>query len=349
MADLQPQTSSIQTIYSWFDEGKIFVNRRYQRKLVWTLFEKQKLIESILKKYPIPALFLAEKEDEVGTYEIIDGLQRLQAIMSFIEMEYSTIDGQWFDVNQFLTAKNRSDDGHFSIKKDSLLLNSKEISSILNYSLAISIMRNSKEEEINDVFDRINTYGHRLSEQERRQAGVQSDFSNVVREIACSHRGDESENILTLDRMPSISIDLPSMKLGYTIKADNVFWVKHGILNSTDLRDSLDEQCVADICATIVRGEFIPRSRDALDKIYDKQSDEYGHIDAALKTYGENKLSDEFKYCIQEIEKVCNAQEQSKLRDLVFEKRSNNSFQSVFSAIFIAFHELIIKEKKSNK
>jgi len=49
MAELTPQSISIQTLYSWYREGKLFVNRRYQRKLVWTLLEKQKLIESILK------------------------------------------------------------------------------------------------------------------------------------------------------------------------------------------------------------------------------------------------------------------------------------------------------------
>ena len=38
------------------------------------------------------------------------------------------------------------------------------------------------KQKINDVFDRINTYGHRLSDQERRQAGVQNAFSGLVRE-----------------------------------------------------------------------------------------------------------------------------------------------------------------------
>ena len=61
---------------AWYTEDKLHVNRRYQRKLVWTLKEKQKLIESILKKYPIPAILIAEREQEPGTYEIIDGLQR---------------------------------------------------------------------------------------------------------------------------------------------------------------------------------------------------------------------------------------------------------------------------------
>ena len=50
MADLASQPTSIQTAYGWFSDNKLIVNRRYQRKLVWTLEEKQRLIESILKK-----------------------------------------------------------------------------------------------------------------------------------------------------------------------------------------------------------------------------------------------------------------------------------------------------------
>jgi len=82
MADLASQPTSVQTVYTWYREGKLLVNRRYQRKLVWTLEEKQKLIESALKKYPIPAILLAERDGNRGTYEIIDGLQRLHSIVS---------------------------------------------------------------------------------------------------------------------------------------------------------------------------------------------------------------------------------------------------------------------------
>ena len=77
MAELVSQPTSIQSVYTWYREDKLYVNRRYQRKLVWTLEEKQKLIESILKKYPVPAILIAERDSSPGTYEIIDGLQRL--------------------------------------------------------------------------------------------------------------------------------------------------------------------------------------------------------------------------------------------------------------------------------
>jgi hypothetical protein len=90
-------------------------------------------------------------------------------------------------------------------------------------------------------------YGHRLSDQERRQSGIQNDFSDLVRNIACKVRGDASPIIMPLRMMPEISIDLPMMKHGYDVKAENVFWCEQGILRATDLRDSMDEQCIADI------------------------------------------------------------------------------------------------------
>jgi uncharacterized protein with ParB-like and HNH nuclease domain len=50
MAELDSTPKSVQSLYSWYSENKLHVNRRYQRKLVWTLEEKQKLVESILNR-----------------------------------------------------------------------------------------------------------------------------------------------------------------------------------------------------------------------------------------------------------------------------------------------------------
>src|SRR3954465_9136420 len=100
MSELSSLPTPIQTLYTWYREGKLFVNRRYQRKLVWTLEEKQKLIESLLKKYPVPAILLAERDGSPGTYEIIDGLQRLHSIVSFIENSFSLPEGTYFNIEQ---------------------------------------------------------------------------------------------------------------------------------------------------------------------------------------------------------------------------------------------------------
>ena len=155
--------------------------------------------------------------------EIIDGLQRLHAIVSFIETAFPTLDGRLFCLDFFPTAKARVGEGKFVPTEGDQYLSQKEVGTLLDYVLALSVMRNATEAEVNDVFGRINTYGHRLSDQERRQAGVQNEFSNMVREIACTLRGDVSTDLLQLREMPTISIDLPMTKHGYTVKADEVF------------------------------------------------------------------------------------------------------------------------------
>ncbi|MEV7636946.1 DUF262 domain-containing protein [Pseudarthrobacter enclensis] len=344
MPELDSNPKSIQSIYSWYSEGKLFVNRRYQRKLVWTLDEKQKLIESILKKYPVPAILLAERGS--GSYEIIDGLQRLHTIVSFVETAFPSHDGKNFDVSQFPTAKLRRDNGDFDIEDGGDLLSPAEVATFLDYSVAISVMRGASEADIDDVFGRINTYGHQLSDQERRQAGVQDDFSNLVREVACELRGDASSDILTLGEMPAISIDLPKTKHGYAVVADQVFWVKQGILRSTDLRDSMDEQCIADIAASIIGGKIVNRSKEAMDAVYETGNSEKQRISDALEVYGTEKFGDELKYCVAEMLEVCNAGAPKKLRDIIFTKPTSNAFPATFAVLVIAFHEALIGGKK---
>lgn len=349
MAELGAQPTSIQSVYSWYTDDKLHVNRRYQRKLVWTLIEKQKLIESILKKYPIPAILIAERENAPGTYEIIDGLQRLHAIISFIENAFSTLDGRYFNLDYFPTAKSRAGEGIFKEVEDGIgRLSQKEVSTLLDYVLALSVMRGATESEINDVFGRINTYGHRLSDQERRQAGIQNPFSELVRKIGCTLRGDVSTDVLSLRSMPEISVDLPSMRHGYHVKAEEVFWVEQGILRSTDLRDSMDEQCIADVAASVITGEIIDRSKDQLDLVYSLGTPTSDSVLTSLDVYGADQFSQEFMFCVDEILKVCQAGPDGpvRLRHLVFNKKTTNPFPSVFAIVLMAFHELIVKEGK---
>ena len=45
---VSPQGMSVQSLYRAYHDGTLIVNRQYQRKLVWTVVEKQKLIDGIL-------------------------------------------------------------------------------------------------------------------------------------------------------------------------------------------------------------------------------------------------------------------------------------------------------------
>lgn len=108
---ITPRGMSVQEAYRLYREEKLIVNRKYQRKLVWDLSEKQTLIDSILNDYPIPLILLAE-ETPSGKLEIMDGMQRLNAIFSFIENQFD-IDGKYFNTEEFSRAKQAAEMGVF--------------------------------------------------------------------------------------------------------------------------------------------------------------------------------------------------------------------------------------------
>ena len=55
----------------------------FQRQAVWTTPQKQLLIDSILRNYDIPKIYLYDRGDD--TYDVIDGQQRLRAIWDFFD------------------------------------------------------------------------------------------------------------------------------------------------------------------------------------------------------------------------------------------------------------------------
>lgn len=188
-------------------------------------------------------------------------MQRLNALFAFIENEFSVnIKGEevYFDLKFFPFANSIRDKGEFKEANNNLeikYLDEDNISKFLEYQLPISIYFSKSEEEVNDIFKRINSFGRHLSPQEVRQAGVLTPFADLVRKLSAELRGDDTKDILFLTDMPEISIDSKNLKLGYRVKAEETFWCKQGIINITQLRDSEDEQLIADIILSIVLRE----------------------------------------------------------------------------------------------
>ena len=64
--ELSIKGESIQSLYGSYLKETFLVNRRYQRKLVWTVEEKRSFIDSIVSGYPVPLVLLAEVSDLVN-------------------------------------------------------------------------------------------------------------------------------------------------------------------------------------------------------------------------------------------------------------------------------------------
>jgi len=109
-AELTVRSESIQREYGNYRENRYSVNRRYQRKLVWTVDEKRRLIDSIRRGLPVPLFLVAEVGESVDrAFEVIDGMQRLNAIFSLIENEFD-LDGRFFDLDALADTKALKDE-----------------------------------------------------------------------------------------------------------------------------------------------------------------------------------------------------------------------------------------------
>lgn len=51
--NLDIDSKTAEELYEWYLDDKLIINRRYQRKLVWSLEEKTALISSMTQQYPI--------------------------------------------------------------------------------------------------------------------------------------------------------------------------------------------------------------------------------------------------------------------------------------------------------
>lgn len=346
-----PRGMSVQEAYREFRDGSFRVNRKYQRKLVWTLNEKQKLIDSILHGYPIPLILLATITLESGSkqFEILDGMQRLNALFSYIENHFP-VGGKYFDVQQLSRAKQLAEQGKFVAKTSpGELLSAESCANFLDYTLAVTEFPATNEEAVNEVFGRINAYGRQLSRQEQRQAGVVSNFAKTIRRLAAEIRGDVSAETLDLGQMPEISIDVDGEQTEYGIRADDTFWCKQGILRRNQLRESEDEQILADIAISILDDVPFAFSGGSLDKAYNPAEDLHSSLNDRLKAYGVDALEHDIlvtvsilRNAIEEVDATPNA-----LSRIVNPTAGGNPIKTHFYSLFMAFFDLCIRDQKT--
>ncbi|ALV71318.1 hypothetical protein FH07_00435 (plasmid) [Escherichia coli] len=63
--NLDIDSKTAEELYEWYLDDKLIINRRYQRKLVWSLEEKTALISSMTQQYPIPLLLFVSIDNKV--------------------------------------------------------------------------------------------------------------------------------------------------------------------------------------------------------------------------------------------------------------------------------------------
>lgn len=144
----------------------------YQRGPVWSLPQKQLLIDSILRNIDIPKIYLRELPQGTGRrhtptyqYEVIDGQQRLRAVWEFFNNEFSLPD-------------DSDPAGRYEIKSSEYQDLAEKLKDELDTrQLAMVLISDAEDVEIEEMFLRLQN-GTTLKAAERRNAisGKVRDF-----------------------------------------------------------------------------------------------------------------------------------------------------------------------------
>ncbi len=169
----------ISKIIELFNHHQLFVDREYQRGMVWKPEQKKKLIDSIMRKFPIPLLIL---QKDGNNYNIIDGQQRIESIIGFYENKLTYTNGSWsefrlLDASQFPLYD--SDDSW--LNKNFHNLTEDEKNRFRDYPIQVIILENYSNNEIRDVFVRLQS-GSPLNFQEKMDS-LPGNFNEFILKI----------------------------------------------------------------------------------------------------------------------------------------------------------------------
>jgi len=128
--------------------GNLRFDLEVQRRSVWTLEQKQDLIDSVIFGYPIPPLYFIDKKDE--KYWVLDGQQRCRSVTEYMNNEFALSD----NIDDFIDEDNEI----YQIKGLKYIALPKAIQKLLDAkNFTTYTYSNITPEEIEKMFKRLNS------------------------------------------------------------------------------------------------------------------------------------------------------------------------------------------------
>lgn len=256
---------SIGEIMNLYTSKELNINPNFQRMFRWKPEQKTRLIESILLGIPIPSIFVSQRDD--GVWDLIDGLQRLSTIFEFAGMliggDNQKIPPSKMTKAKYLPSLENKIWQNLEDEKDPSSLMPQQRIDIKRAKIDINIvMRESDNTAKYDLFERINTGGSKLSEQEVRNCLMimaNVDFFNVFEKFV--ENADFEECIAITDRAKEERYDMELVSRFITLRTADMLTVKSQML---DVGSFLSESLVT-IASS---GMNIAHERDAFDRTF---------------------------------------------------------------------------------
>jgi len=173
---------------SLYQNNEIDIHPEFQRFYRWSDIQKANLIESILLGIPIPPIFVSQRKD--GVWDVVDGLQRLSTIYQFLgilrDEEGNLMSPLILEKTKYLPSLEGKKWDDKSRPDKALSQEARLLFKRAKISASI-ILKESDEKAKYELFQRLNTGGSRLTEQEVRNCVlvmINKDMFNWIKKLS---------------------------------------------------------------------------------------------------------------------------------------------------------------------
>jgi hypothetical protein len=152
------------------DDKSLDLHPPFQRNPVWSIRQKAFLIDTILRGYPIPEIYMQELVDAEGSarYVLVDGQQRIRACLEFLEGRFA------------LNQEDSPEWPDMSFEE----LSDTDRKKIFSYNFVVRVLPEVSDEELRKIFQRLNRNVLALNKQELRHATYWGQFIRLMEKIA---------------------------------------------------------------------------------------------------------------------------------------------------------------------
>lgn len=174
MDNPRPAAYTLNDFLQWREKTRLEITPKFQRRGVWTPKQRSYFIDTLLREMPSPPLYLRniydiEKSEVV--HEVIDGQQRLRAVLDFFDGKY---------------ALSNNLDGAYRGSKFAKLSSVQRLA-IMKYKFNCETFEAISDQDVFEIFRRMNTYSTPLSKQELRHGNFFGPFSQACHKLAMEH------------------------------------------------------------------------------------------------------------------------------------------------------------------
>ena len=172
-----PTTYTVQSFYNKYTQtpAEIDLSPTFQRDFVWSLSQQAFLVDSILRGFPVPEIYVQETTAADGQQQtiVVDGQQRITSCMRYIDNEFPMPDLDSFSSQWRGKYFSDLDDDH---KKR-----------FRAFSFVVRLLpERISLDELRQIFKRLNQTVVALNRSELRNAEYSNEFTELIKHISCA-------------------------------------------------------------------------------------------------------------------------------------------------------------------